>query len=80
MSPLVTEIADLLYTEDSPAAPWDKAIPDDRIYYIRVAEVIIDAVVEHLVIKDHDYAGGLNAAIEYLRSESEIARLRRTHA
>lgn len=80
MSALVTEIAELLYTEDSPSLPWEKAIPDDRIYYIRVAEVIVDAVVEHLVIKDHDYAGGLTAAIEYLRSESEIARLRRSHA
>lgn len=80
MSALVNEIAELLYTEDSPHLPWDKAIPDDRLYYVRVSEVIVDAVIEHLVIKDHDYAGGLNAAIEYLRAESEIARLRRTHA
>lgn len=80
MSALVNEIAELLYGEDSPALPWEKAIPDDRVYYVRVAEVIVDAVVEHLVVKDADFAGGLRAAIEYLTSESEIARLRRSNA
>lgn len=80
MSALVTEIAELLYGEDSPALPWDKAIPEDRVYYIRVAEVIVDAVIEHLVVKDESFSGGLRAAIEYLSSESEIARLRRSNA
>lgn len=77
MSPLVNEIAELLYTEDSPYVPWDKAIEDDRTYYIRVAEVIVDAVIEHLIIKDEDFAGGMKAAIEYLRTETDIARLKR---
>lgn len=76
---LVTEIAELLYTEDSSYVPWDKAIPEDRIYYTKVAEVIVDAVVEHLVVKDEDFSGGLRAAIEYLTTESEIARLRRSN-
>lgn len=77
---LVTEIAELLYSEDSSYVPWDKAIPEDRVYYTKVAEVIVDAVVEHLVVKDEDFAGGLRAAIEYLTTESEIARLRRANA
>ena len=77
---LVTEIAELLYSEDSSYVPWDKAIPEDRVYYTKVAEVIVDAVVEHLVVKDEDFAGGLRAAIEYLTTESEIARLRRASA
>lgn len=77
---LVTEIAELLYSEDSSYVPWGKALPEDRIYYTKVAEVIVDAVIEHLVVKDEDFAGGLRAAIEYLSTETEIARLRRTNA
>lgn len=77
---LVTEIAELLYTEDAPYIPWKKALDEDRVYYTKVAEVILDAVVEHLVIKDQDFAGGLRAAIDYLNTEAEIARLRRTNA
>lgn len=79
-SALTSEIAELLYSEDSPFVPWDKAIEEDRIYYVRVAEVIMDAVIEHLVIKDEAFGGGFKAAIEYLRSETEIARLRRIRA
>lgn len=77
MSPLVNEIAELLYTEDTPYVPWDKAIPDDRTYYVRVAEVIIDAVIEHLIVKDVEFSGGLKAAVEYLRTDTDIARLKR---
>ena len=77
---LVSEIAELLYSEDSPYVPWEKALPEDRIYYTKVAEVIVDAVIEHLVIKDENFAGGLRAAIEYLSDETEIARLRRSNA
>lgn len=80
MPALVNEIADLLYSEDSPAIPWDKAIPEDRVYYLKVAEVILDAVIEHLVIKDSDFGGGFRAATEYLRAETDIARLRRADA
>lgn len=80
MSPLVTEIAELMYTEDSPYLPWEKALAEDRSYYIKVAEVIVDLVIEHLVIKDEDFAGGFKAAIEYLRTETDIARLRRSNA
>jgi hypothetical protein len=80
MSPLVTEIAELLYTEDSPYVPWKSALPEDRTYYVRVSEVIIDAVIEHLIVKDEDFVGGLRAAIEYLRTETDIARLRRADA
>lgn len=77
---LVTEIAEMLYTEDGPYIPWDKAIAEDRVYYTKVAEVILDAVIEHLVVKDEDFSGGLRAAIEYLSAETEIARLRRSNA
>jgi hypothetical protein len=79
MSALVNEIADLLYSEDQPMVPWDKALPEDRVYYVKVAEVIVDAVIEHLIIKDEDFSGGLRAAVEYLRAETDIARLRRTN-
>jgi len=77
---LVNEIAELLYGEDGPLFPWARALPEDRIYYLRVAEVIIDAVVEHLVVKDEDFAGGLRVAIDYLQTETDIARLRRSRA
>lgn len=80
MSALVNEIAELLYQEDSPFIPWDKALEEDRVYYVKVAEVIVDAVVEHLVIKDESFGGGLRAAVEYLRTETDIARLRRSDA
>jgi hypothetical protein len=76
---LVTEIAELLYTEDSSYVPWGKALPEDRVYYTKVAEVILDAVIERLILKDEEFSGGLRAAIEYLTTETEIARLRRSN-
>lgn len=78
MSAVVNEIAELLYGEDSPLVPWDKALDEDRIYYLRVAEVIIDALIEHLIIKDQDYSGAMGTAIAHLRAETELARLRRS--
>lgn len=80
MSALVNEIAELLYSEDSPYVPWEKSIEEDRTYYLRVSEVIIDAVIEHLVVKDEAFEGGMRPAIEQLRTETEVARLRRSRA
>lgn len=76
---VVEEIAELLYESDGPGVfPWDKATGNERDYYLRVAEVIVDTVVSHLDRKNEDFGGALHAASEYLRTETEIARLRRS--
>lgn len=74
---VTNEIAELLYTEDSVLVPWTKALPEDRAYYLRVADVIVDAVVQRLRSKDNDFDGGFSAAIEFLQAESDIDRLHR---
>jgi hypothetical protein len=73
---LVTEIAQLLYSQDS-SYEWVNEDHETHAYYYSVADVLIDAVISHLETKHKDFAGGFSGAIEYLRSETEIARLRR---
>jgi hypothetical protein len=74
---LVNEIAELIYSEEVTPLPWDRALPEDRAYFLRLADVLVDAVVEHLIVKDQDFAGGLSAAIQYLQNDSDMDRLRR---
>ena len=76
MSPLMNEVAVLLYTADNPAYPWSGATQEERDYYLRVADVMIDAVIGHLEEKDESYRGAFRTAIDYLRTETELARLR----
>lgn len=78
MPNIIDEVAELLYLSDSPALPWDKALPEDRTYYTRVSEMVIDTVADHLSTQDRQsYHGGLSASVEYLRSHSDISKVRR---
>lgn len=77
MSALVNEIADLIYTADNPLVPWQNALPDDKAYYSRIADVVVDAVISHLKQRDDAFGEGLSVAIEYLSAEADIARLKR---
>jgi hypothetical protein len=74
---LVNEIAELLYSEEVTPVPWERALAEDRVYFHKLADVVVDAVVEHLIIKDQDFAGGLSAAIQYLQNDADMDRLRR---
>ena len=73
---LVEELAQLLYVEDT-VSPWANAAYEERDYYYRLADVMVDAVTTHLENKDTAFAGALRVSIDYLKSETEIARLRR---
>lgn len=78
MNDLVNEMAELLYMAEGPSYPWDKALKEDVEFYTRVAQMMLDAVVDHLASKDRDaeFSGGLAAAVEYLRTIADISRLR----
>lgn len=80
MSALVNEIADLIYTADNPLVPWQNALPDDKAYYSRIADVVVDAVISHLKQRDDAFGDGFGVAIEYLSAEADIARLKRVTA
>ena len=73
---LVEELAQLLYSEDT-MAPWGNAAREERDYYYRLADVMVDAMTTHLENKDANFSGALRVSIDYLKSESDLARLRR---
>lgn len=77
MGALVNELAELMYTAEMPFFPWVSAVEEDKEFYTKVAEVAVDAVITHLESKNDDFAGAFTAAATYLRTETEIARLRR---
>ena len=77
ISPLVEEIAELLYLSDIKAVPWSHAILEDRQYYARLADVVVDAVIDHLDAVDVQYTGAMSTAVAHLRAEADVARLRR---
>lgn len=74
---LINELSELMYTADNPLIPWQNAIEEDKSYYFRLAEVMLDAVVTHLEHKNDSFGGALGAASALLRTEAEVARLRR---
>lgn len=78
MSALLNEVADLIYTADNPLVPWQNALPDDKAYYSRIADVVVDAVVSHLRERDDSFQGAFGVTIEYLTTETDVARLRRS--
>ena len=75
---LVDELAELMYSAEMPFIPWVSAVEEDKDFYTKVAEVAVDAVITHLESKNEDFAGAFSAAASYLRTETEIARMRRT--
>lgn len=77
---LTNEICELMYMADNPMVPWANAIEEDKNYYFRIAEVMLDAVVTHLESKNDSFGGALAPAAALLRTEAELARLRRVHA
>ena len=77
---LINEICELMYMADNPMVPWANAIEEDKNYYFRIAEVMLDAVVTHLDAKNDAFGGALAPAAALLRTEAELARLRRVHA
>lgn len=74
MTALAEKIAELLYTADAQPVEWTRASEEDTNYYTRVADVIVDEVIEHI-------RTGVDiptdAVCEYLQAEADIARLRR---
>lgn len=80
MSALIEEIAELYYMADNPALSWDRALGEDRDYYLRISDVVLDAVVSHLQSRNDQFGGAFTVSIEYLTAETDISRLRRTPA
>jgi hypothetical protein len=73
---LTEKIAEILYTADVQPVEWEQALDDDKTYYRRVADVVLDAVVSHLQSQP---AGEIpfRAVGDYLQAEADIGRLRR---
>lgn len=74
---LINEMAELMYTADNPMVPWQNAVEEDKSYYLRISEVMLDAVVTHLEYKNDSFGGALGPASALLRTEAELSRLRR---
>lgn len=72
--PLIDSIAKTLYSADTQYSPWESALPEDRDYFTKVADVVADSVV--------DYIRGLRipseAVADYLQVEFDIERLKRS--
>jgi len=75
MSALIEEIAELIYTSDEQAIPWNHAIIEDRRYYLQMADVVVDAVTSHLLSREGDIADALLPAINLLTAETDLFRL-----
>lgn len=74
MNPLTEKVAEVMYSADNSFVPWEHALADDRAFYQRVADVVVDTVIEHL----RTAVDIPTAAIEeFLQAETDIARLRR---
>jgi hypothetical protein len=77
---LLDRIAEAIYTADVQPFPWDKALDEDKGYYLRLASAVLDMVTEHLTEVDHNYDGVLLPAANFLSVEADIARQRRLNA
>lgn len=76
VSALIEEIAELIYTSDEQAIPWNHAIMDDKRYYLQIADVVVDAVTSHLQSRDDTFGEALQPAILLLTTETDLYRLR----
>lgn len=74
---IVDEIAELLYTSDNSAIPWNKALVEDQVLYTRTAEVLIEAVAQYLDSESDNFSGSLHLAAQLLNTQTEVSRLRR---
>lgn len=75
---LVDEIAQILYMADAQPVTWAHALPEEKDHCFRLAEVIVDAVVNHLDVRDENFAGALHIASALLSTEAELARLQKS--
>ena len=75
MSALIEEIAELIYTSDEQAIPWNHAIIEDKRYYLQIADVVVDAVTSHLIARDAEMSEALLPAINLLTVETDLFRL-----
>lgn len=74
---IVDEIAEYLYTSDNSVIPWDKALVEDHVLYIRLAEVLIESIAQYLDSESVNYDGSLHLAAQLLNTQIEVSRLRR---
>lgn len=70
---LINTIAEVLYTADTQPTDWDHALPEDRSYYTKVADVVVDTVTTYL----QSLPLPTDAVVQYIEASSDIARLRR---
>jgi hypothetical protein len=75
---LVETLAEVLYISDAPAIEWRSALDEDRIFYMKVAEVVVDTVVSYLNSEDEAFDGALRLASQLLSNDAELSRLNRT--
>ena len=73
---LTNKIAEIMYESDTQPVPWSQASAEDRSYYTRVADIILDEVVLYL---QEQPTGEIpfRAVGDYLQAEADIDRLRR---
>lgn len=74
---IVEEIAQVLYMADAQPATWAHALPEEKDHCFRLAEVIVDAVVNHLDERDENFGGALHIASALLTTEADLARLQK---
>lgn len=70
---LIDIIAEVLYTADSQPTDWDHALPEDRIYYTKVADVVVDTMTTYL----RSLPIPTDSVVQYIEASSDIARLHR---
>ena len=70
-------IAELIYAQDAQPVPFRLAVSDEAAWCRALADVIVDAVVDHLYdADDDDGTGAFTISASYLAAESEVHRLR----
>jgi len=69
-------IAELIYAQDAQPVPFRLAVSAEAAWCRAMADVIIDAVVDHLNDADEDGTGAFALAATYLAMEAEALRLR----
>lgn len=69
-------IAELIYAQDAQPVPFRLAVSAEAAWCRALADVIVDAVVDHLYDADDDGTGAFAISASYLAAESEVRRLR----
>jgi hypothetical protein len=76
MSALTEELAELMYNSDIPVLPWARCVHEDRSFYLRMSDVMVDHILTHFEQRNQDNI--FSSAIAYLSTESDVARLHRS--